>query len=632
MIAVHSDAQQGQPAIEIKVGKFHAALVDGKWLTDAEPKRVKVAESFVMKFGEHEKKYIDKTAQGNRDAPHCVVSDQILKEFKPATGTLSKSDQDFLGFSCRRFGAFGATMARAYCNLHETLGRESALKLFAEADALLKTGGVTYTTSDARLKEIAVEFVTDINSRFSGLDDFEFLLSALNETQEQLGFVIDDDFIDSFKKRFGKDTYRGPLLSRVRCESWILSRLKKVASLRIQQAARLLRIMGKGWQPYSPEFLNQRFDYRDSITASFLETYGIYDSNGELVSTLEDAAKSNVSNPDIRVAEMYCRAKGTSELAKQLNLPAFACILTCPSRFHATTGNGKNTNPKWLKAGKPDVPASHAYLVNVFTAIRKDLDKRGIKFFGMRTSEPHADGCEHWNLLVYAAPENIEIIKTVIRNHALADSPDERGAQERRCRISDIDYTKGDGFSYFIKYITKNIGNPEQKGIADLKDKNSSKTFAQAVRSIKTWSRSSGIRMFQFFGLPSVTAWRQLRKFRAPFAADDMRLSKMDDEQKATLEGCRAAADSADWAAYVLLNGGVMQGSKRPIRPMYAPVMQDDKAKLNRYGEIASQICFGIEVNGHPLITKFQNYELKMMTQAERDALVQANVTELGLV
>ena len=56
---------------------------------------------------------------------------------------------------------------------------------------------------------------------------------------------------------------------------------------------------------------------------------------------------------------------------------------------------------------------------------------------------------------------------------------------------------------------------------------------------------------------------------------------------------------------------------------------QDDKAKLNRYGEIASQICFGIEVNGHPLITKFQNYELKMMTQAERDALVQANVTEL---
>ncbi|HFO8525293.1 TPA: replication endonuclease, partial [Escherichia coli] len=113
------------------------------------------------------------------------------------------------------------------------------------------------------------------------------------------------------------------------------------------------------------------------------------------------------SNPVHRKAEMMATMKGLELLAEARGDKAVFLTVTCPSKYHATTENG-HPNPKWNGATMRD---SSDYLVNTFfAAVRKKLNRDGLRWYGIRTVEPHHDGTVHWHMMVFAHPEEIDTI------------------------------------------------------------------------------------------------------------------------------------------------------------------------------------------------------------------------------
>ncbi|HDL6461645.1 TPA: replication protein, partial [Escherichia coli] len=127
----------------------------------------------------------------------------------------------------------------------------------------------------------------------------------------------------------------------------------------------------------------------------------------------------------------------------------------------------------------------------------------------------------------------------------------------------------------------------------------SSRSFSDAVNRVACWQKTARLRLFQFFGLPSVTAYRQLRRFRIPFSPDDIAMKKITAEQVQQLEEIRLSCDAGDFRTYILLNGGFFC-SERLIRPYYFQQVQDGMPRLNVYGEICAPVISGFLFNKVP--------------------------------
>jgi hypothetical protein len=83
-----------------------------------------------------------------------------------------------------------------------------------------------------------------------------------------------------------------------------------------------------------------------------------------------------------------------------------------------------------------------------------------------------------------------------------------------------------------VKYISKGIA-----GFGIGEDFESGLDCDDSVLRILAWKSLWGFRQFSFFGAPSVTLWRELRKVEKPFP-------------NKTAELVRLAADSGDWGEY----------------------------------------------------------------------------------
>ncbi len=281
---------------------------------------------------------------------------------------------------------------------------------------------------------------------------------------------------------------------------------------------------------------------RCAQTRAYLESTQIENSIGQRY-TLAEIADVTTSNPVNRRAEMMTELRGYSEWARSQGDSPIFITLTTPSSMHRCHNNGRpNTN---YDGASPAV--AQEYLNQVWQRTRAQLARDSIKVYGMRVAEPHHDGTPHWHLLLFVDPTQLDELVSTIRDHALQQEPQEAGAQEHRITFTYCDYSKGDPVSYMAKYVSKNID-----GFAIETDDNGH-PMATANERVRAWASTYRIRQFQFFGGPSVTIWRTLRKLKQPLTKEN--------------EDIRLAADQSDFRRYIELMGGMCcKRSDRPIQ------------------------------------------------------------------
>ncbi len=300
------------------------------------------------------------------------------------------------------------------------------------------------------------------------------------------------------------------------------------------------------------------------------------------VFNLLDLAKRGVSNLVNRRNELMTRIAGLEGYAKEQGHAAVFYTMTAPSKYHAYYSKPCRPNPKYNKATPAD---THAYFNKIWSRIRAAFKHEKIKPYGIRVVEPHHDGTPHWHMLFFMAPNQVERATQIIKRYALAEDGQEAGAELRRLKVEHIDPSKGSAIGYVAKYIAKNIDG-EHVG-ADLYGHDA---IDSAIR-IRAWASIWNIRQFQFIGSPSVTVWREARRFATSEATQET-LERIGSEH---LTAIVDACDKGDFKTFVELSGGATTPLKeQPLRALHVA-----KETPNKYGEAIKKLiglCFqGIE-------------------------------------
>ncbi|HDQ1414556.1 TPA: replication endonuclease, partial [Escherichia coli] len=355
-----------------------------------------------------------------------------------------------------------------------------------------------------------------------------------------------------------------------------------------EEQLRAACLVSRKTSPYLSQDALSEFRAQREKTRDFLKSFMLENEDGFTID-LETVYYAGVSNPVHRKAEMMATMKGLELLAEARGDRAVFLTVTCPSKYHATTENG-HPNPKWNGATMRD---SSDYLVNTFfAAVRKKLNRDGLRWYGIRTAEPHHDGTVHWHMMVFAHPDEIETIVSHVCDIAIQEDRHELGDDiTPRFKAEYVDGSKGTPTSYIATYIGKNLDSRAVDGI-DPKtgkprvDHETGKSMAESVERAIGWARLHRVRQFQFFGIPSRQVWRELRRLASQMARNPEGPQRLKDD---AMDAVLAAADAGCFATYIEKQGGVLVPRKDYlIRTAY-----DLADELNDYGEQSVQI-YGI--------------------------------------
>ncbi len=375
---------------------------------------------------------------------------------------------------------------------------------------------------------------------------------------------------------------------RLTCAEWWKRKLWLLRCEWREEQLRAACLVSRKTSPYLSQDALSEFRAQREKTRDFLKSFMLENKDGFTID-LETVYYAGVSNPVHRKAEMMATTKGLELLAEARGDKAVFLTVTTPSKYHATTDNG-HPNPKWNGATMRD---SSDYLVNTFfAAVRKKLNREGLRWYGIRTAEPHHDGTVHWHMLVFAHPDEIDTIVSHVRDIAIQEDRHELGSDiTPRFKAEYIDGSKGTPTGYIATYIGKNLDSRAVDGI-DPKtgkpriDDESGKTMAESVERAIGWARLHRVRQFQFFGIPSRQVWRELRRLACQMARNPQGPQRLENE---AMDAVLAAADAGCFASYIEKQGGVLVPRKDYlIRTAY-----DLADELNDYGEQGVQI-YGI--------------------------------------
>ncbi|MDX7857254.1 replication endonuclease [Aeromonas caviae] len=437
------------------------------------------------------------------------------------------------------------------------------------------------------------------------------------------------------------------------CDATYLVRLiRRVSARRLFDAARLAGVVGKFAQPYAPDYLVLRRGHRIHKNRSTLSGLAAVCLDDELVGCpLTDAIDASVSNPEVQRAELMARLKGFEQVAKQERHAALFLTLTCPSRFHPTSG-GK-PNPNWLDAGRPTVKDGQAYLNGVWRNIGRRCADKGtdtspkepISVYGFRFAEPHADGTPHWHAIIFVPYKQANEFRTICRRECFKDSPDEPGARKHRFTCKPLSLKRGSAVGYCSKYIAKNVD-----GFAVGEDYETGTAALQTVQRVLAWKGANNIRQFQQIGGPTVTSWRELRRM----STQDYDMPGFESLSQADwllLEACRRSADAGDWAEFCVAMGGIFcPRDQQALRPAYStpraftrlnagnvgrPYHQNaedfellisPEGRITQYGDKARATIDGLLFNQIHIATRLKRYQIKSLEawEAQKKKILEA--------
>ncbi|WP_162244827.1 replication endonuclease [Massilia sp. Leaf139] len=291
--------------------------------------------------------------------------------------------------------------------------------------------------------------------------------------------------------------------------------------------------------------------------------------------TVAELADKGMANKTLRRGELMTRIRGFEECADSRGDVGMFWTITCPSKFHSVGGANPNYNGATPRQAQ-------AYLVEVYALIRSALHRVGIRPYGFRIAEPHSDGCPHWHMLLFVAPEHAERMEAIVRHYALAEDGDEKGAQKNRVKLVRIEAGKGTAAGYIAKYVSKNI---DGAGVGDHKTFENGTTYVIAPdvfgdveitpsARVTYWSQVWGIRQFQQIGGAPVGVWRELRRIKAETIQGAPEAIKAAHAACQKIESEDAAvAKQASFADYLNAQGGpTVERRKLAVRIAARPV------------------------------------------------------------
>ncbi|NVK44443.1 MAG: replication endonuclease [Oceanospirillaceae bacterium] len=460
-----------------------------------------------------------------------------------------------------------ADLAAEYRRVLTKQNAEAALSRLSEIDTLLTCGDLNLSSNNTELREYADNLANQVRDAASS----ESHLLAFAKAKR----LIEKHDIDTPDTA---DLYS--IINRALDPIWWFRKFKHKRNTRLEQIQRDLGAINKQKSLYCSRFNASEKAFQDNLNKTILESRILKNSHGQSYSVAELAAKTT-ANPEIRRAELMVRLKGFEEVADLRGDSADFITLTTSSRMHAYLHNGK-LNPEY--DGTTPKQASN-YLCNQWAKIRAELAKKRIQCYGFRVAEPHHDGTPHHHYLLFTPKSDREELLNIFSRYAFQDSPNEKGARKHRLKVESIDKNKGGATSYIAKYISKSI---DGYGVGnDLHNLNSNDSSHQ----IRTWASTWRIRQFQQVGGPPVTVWRELRKLNEGFGF---------------LTGnAWYAADSSNWAAFVLAMGGpTVKRKDLPIKPEYGFLDSVDtetgeeiRTRHNRYGEVIRPPVSGLRIS-----------------------------------
>lgn len=499
----------------------------------------------------------------------------------------------------------GEPLAVNYLRHSRAKGAVEANKRLRRLSESLELGrtGLTATVHDGELKKWCERHATEICQsceQFTLRGSVESAIEYARKRVAECGleFPIDGPE-NATKEQWGR------ALARVFDPRWWRRQVRKIQARKIETVARDIRLVSASAGIYASDVTVKR---RRAQRQRNLETLGMLEAASEdgVTVPMLDVIKASTANPENRRHELMVRMRGFEECATAAGDAGLFVTITTPSRFHAMSLNRRTgrafANPKYTGATPRE---AQAYLCQLWARIRAQLWREGIRPYGFRIAEPHHDGTPHWHMMLHVDPEKMAALREIITEYALEDEPDEPGAREQRVKLIEMDPAKGTAAGYIAKYVAKNI---DGEGIdADLYGRDAN----DSAKRIDAWASTWGIRQFQQIGGASVTVWRELRRLQAEQIIAD----EPDSEKAIEVYKAWAAADSSDWAAYTMTQGGVtVKRNDQLIRAEYRD------GDLGRYYEPVRRLAGVIADGFGALCTRTVTWVIQLAGTAEKMA------------
>jgi hypothetical protein len=393
-------------------------------------------------------------------------------------------------------------------------------------------------------------------------------------------------------------------LKRLCNPDWWLRQFIRKQDRETEHFAIRSKLVNANHQPYVSDELLARMIARHQRALAMMERMEVVNEQGDVLD-MADVVKGSLANPAVRRAELMTRLKGFEHYAEQLGHVAEFYTITAPSKYHANSDKYNEATPK----------DTSVYLQNVWAKIRAKLDRSGIRYYGMRIAEPHADATPHYHLLLFMQPSDRKQVRHILQHYALQEDGNEAGASHKRFGVTTVDKEKGSAVGYIAKYISKNV---DGFGMDDETDDETGSAVSETAQRVRAWASTWGIRQFQQVGGASVGVWRELRRLRNDEKTKDNPI----------LESARKAADQADWCKYLQ----IQNAAQTPLRKQCIKVLKQDRMDestgeltLNQYDEILQDVVgLWLEDESQPapvaVVTRAHKWELRLKDKSESES------------
>lgn len=352
------------------------------------------------------------------------------------------------------------------------------------------------------------------------------------------------------KYRKGQMTIRQAFsaISRLIKDEWWVNQLK---AQRMRWREALLIAAGevnKDRSPYASKMAIRDVHARRLANLEYLKSCELENKvTGERIDLISKVMGS-ISNPEIRRMELMNTIAGIERYAASVGDVGMFITLTTPSKYHPTRQVGKgNSKTVQLNHGWNDTAFTpkdgQRYLCRIWSLMRTAFKDNDLEVYGMRVVEPHHDGTPHWHMMLFCKPGQRKTINEIMRRYALKEDGHEKGAAKQRFESRHLN--QGGAAGYIAKYVAKNIDGYALDGQLD---HDTGKPLKDTAAAVTAWASTWRIPQFKPIGLPTMGAYRELRKLPRGVSI----ASEFDDR----VEAARAAADEGEFDLYIIAQGG----------------------------------------------------------------------------